>query len=218
MEDYLETEYHIFFMHQKDSRAFNRGAMKNLGFLFTKQLYPDNYKEITFVFNDVDTMPYTKNFLPYETTKGIVKHFYGFHYTLGGIVSIKGEDFEKIGGFPNYWAWGYEDNLLQSRCLNAKLHIDRSIFFPIFDKNILHLPDGLLRHMNQGEFEKGINHIADSLWDIKNIIWTREKEMVHITHFDTLYLPPPPNTYQTRDLSKEKRIGFKSNMTKMRMV
>ena len=40
--------------------------MKNIGFIAMKEKYADNYKDITFVFNDVDTMPYTKNFIDYK--------------------------------------------------------------------------------------------------------------------------------------------------------
>ena len=75
MEDYKKEDYEIHFVHQCDSRPFNRGAMKNVGFLAMKQKYPNEYKNITFVFNDVDTLPYTKNLLPYETVIGKVKHF-----------------------------------------------------------------------------------------------------------------------------------------------
>ena len=67
--------------------------MKNIGLLVIKDLYPNDYKNINLVFNDVDTMPFTKNFLNYFTKPNIVKHFYGFRNTLGGIVSIMANDF-----------------------------------------------------------------------------------------------------------------------------
>ena len=129
MEDYSNNDYQILYIHQCDQRNFNRGGMKNIGFLFIKDKYPNNYKDITFVFNDVDTMPKRKNMIQYETTHRKIKHFYGYNYTLGGIVSIKGSDFEKLNGFPNYWAWGYEDNALQQRAKYNNIFIDRSEFY-----------------------------------------------------------------------------------------
>jgi hypothetical protein len=48
-----EPSYEIFFVHQQDKRTFNRGAMKNIGFLAMKERYPKTYGDITFVFNDV---------------------------------------------------------------------------------------------------------------------------------------------------------------------
>lgn len=147
-ESNLIDDYEVYFSHQCDARAFNRGATKNIGFLSIKEKYPNDYKNITFVFNDIDTIPFASIF-DYETVPGIVKHFYGFDYALGGIVSLNGSDFEAINGFPNFWGWGMEDNVLQKRCEKIGLKIDRSQFFPIGNPNILHLFDGVQRIINR---------------------------------------------------------------------
>jgi len=152
LEDIEPTDYDIFYIHQTDTRSFNRGAMKNIGFLYVKDKYPDTYKDITLVFNDIDTMPKVKNYFDYETETGVIKHLYGFTYTLGGIVSIKASDFEKMNGFPNFWAWGYEDNALQRRAEFYKVVIDRSKMCKIGDTNITHLTDELSKHVNKDEF------------------------------------------------------------------
>ena len=172
--DYSPGSYKIWYIHQCDSRDFNRGAMKNIGFLVAKQKYPNDYKNITLVFNDVDTMPFNKNFLNYETTHGNVKHFYGYDFALGGIVSMTGYDFESINGYPNLWGWGFEDNALQVRVQKANnLTIDRSKFYSILDKNILQLTDGVTRIVNRSEFDlyyhntkEGINSIRDLDYNI----------------------------------------------------
>lgn len=185
LEDYGKENYEIFFAHQCDERDFNRGAMKNLGFIAMKEKYADNYNDITFVFNDVDTMPYTKNFLNYETTHGNIKHFYGFNYTLGGIVSIKGSDFEKVNGFPNFWAWGYEDNMFQERVLKNGLKIDRNQFYPLMDKNILQNKDGLERIVNRKEYDRFIGNTTDGIQTITDIVYEIDDTNINITNFKT---------------------------------
>ena len=82
LEDYDTESYKIFYIQQDDERPFNRGAIKNMGFLYVKHLYPNNYKNITLVFNDIDTVPYCKNILNYETELGKIKHFFGYKFAL----------------------------------------------------------------------------------------------------------------------------------------
>jgi len=169
--------------------------------LYARSLYPDDYKNITFVFNDVDTMPYSKDLINYETTQGNVKHFYGYHFSLGGIVSITGADFEKTNGFPNYWAWGYEDNAFQMRVTAANLNIDRTQFYPILDKNILQLKHGITRIVNRGEFDRYVDETKyqnnyDGIYTISNIsnIYDENTQFLNITNFDTPIAEKPELT------------------------
>ena len=156
-----KDDYEIYFSHQCDARTFNRGAIKNIGFIAAKNKYPEHYRDITFIFNDVDTIPFTKIF-DYETTHGVVKHYYGFKYALGGIVVMKGADFERTNGFPGFWGWGMEDNVLQKRCEAVGLTIDRSVFYNIGSPEILQLFDGISRIISKkdpwrGEHDDGVD-------------------------------------------------------------
>jgi hypothetical protein len=187
LEDIPASDYKIYFVQQCDTRDFNRGAIKNIGFYAMKNKYPNDYKNITFVFNDVDTIPHNKNLLDYNTEFGVIKHFYGHTNTLGGIVSIKGSDFEKTLGYPNFWAWGYEDNMLQIRAIQAGLTIDRSQFYKIGDPNILQLNEAVTRIVNRNEFNRYINNTQEGFSTIKNIIYDIDEinKFVHVINFDT---------------------------------
>lgn len=187
MEDYKKSDYRIFFVEQKDMRDFNRGALKNIGFLAMKKKYPLDYKKITFVFNDIDTFPYKKGLLNYRTKCGYVKHFFGFENTLGGIFSITGEDFESVGGFPNFWTWGYEDNVIQNKILkNSSITIDRSNFYPIFDHKIVHMTDSLKRiiNLNQVTDKDIVIEQNNNMWSINNLQYKTIETMIYVTHFD----------------------------------
>ena len=183
--DMEPSSYEIFFSQQSDNRLFNRGAMKNIGFIAMKQKYPNTYKNITFVFNDVDTMPFTKNFLPYETKNGTIKHFYGFHFALGGIVSVNGGDFEIMNGFPNFWSWGYEDNELQRRANLHEINVDRSVFYPLFDKRIIFLQDGFNRVVDDTEKIRYFFKTTEGLRDITHLQFEIENDVIHVNSFNT---------------------------------
>lgn len=174
LEDH--DDYEIFFAHQCDARTFNRGAVKNIGFIAVKNKYPEHYKDITFIFNDVDTIPFTKIF-DYETTHGVVKHYYGYKHSLGGIIVMKGSDFERTNGFPCFWGWGMEDNALQKRCDKVGLTIDRSVFYNIGSPEILQLFDGITRIISKkdpwrGEHDDGV----DGLYTIKQLQYTIDEK------------------------------------------
>ena len=193
LEDYDPSSYVLLYIQQDDKLSFNRGAMKNIGFLYIKQAYPENYKNITLVFNDVDTLPYRKNLLDYETEEGTIKHFFGFTFALGGIFSIKGSDFEKIDGFPNYWQWGFEDNVINKRALEYNIKIDRSQFYKVGTHKILHFCDAMNKLMNrntlQNQFDKNFKE-KDGISKLQNVNFEKDKEnIVHVTHFEGLYSP-----------------------------
>uniref|UniRef100_A0A6C0EWG4 Galactosyltransferase C-terminal domain-containing protein n=1 Tax=viral metagenome TaxID=1070528 RepID=A0A6C0EWG4_9ZZZZ len=182
-----QDDYEIYFVHQTDSRPFNRGAIKNIGFLAMKSKYPNDYKNITFIFNDVDTLPFHKIF-DYKTTPGVVKHYYGFDTSLGGIVVIKGGDFEKTNGYPNFWGWGMEDSALQSRCENNNIQIDRSVFYPIGSPEILQLFDGVSRLVSSRDTQRLKNDIGqDGIATIHSLNYT----------IDATSLCPDDNVYVT---------------------
>jgi hypothetical protein len=198
--NYLSTimdgrnDYELFFSHQCDVRSFNRGGVKNIGFLAIKAKYPNDYKDITFVFNDIDTVPFSTIF-DFETVPGVVKHFYGFKYALGGIVALKGSDFEATNGYPNFWGWGLEDNVLQSRCEKIGLTIDRSQFFPIGNPNIIHLFDGVTRVINRKDpWRASHDDGIDGLRTINKLEYTIDTDSanpldnIHVVSSDKIFV------------------------------
>ena len=187
LEDYNINDYKIFFVNQCDNNVFNRGAMKNIGFLVIKNLYPNDYKNINFIFNDIDTLPYKKNLLNYETKQGVIKHYYGFQFALGGIFSIKGQDFEKINGFPNIWGWGLEDNELNNRAKNKGIIIDRNQFYKINNHNILHIFDSESKIISKQTPWYYKDKVLDNLFDIKNLNYKIENNFINVLNFETKY-------------------------------
>ena len=218
MEDYNLTDYEIYYIHQCDKRSFNRGAMKNIGFFVLKEKYPEHYKNITLVFNDVDTIPYKKNLLNYETNNNIVKHFYGYEFALGGIVSIKANDFERINGFPNFWGYGYEDNVLNGRVLFNNMTIDRTQFYKINSSEIIQFKDiNTIKQVNKNEVINYKNkNIKDNLREINNLNYKIENNIennniiennqfiVNVNNFNTLL--QCNNNFIDFDVKKQNKV------------
>ena len=218
LEDYNENDYEIYYSHQLEDKPFSRGGTKNIGFLVIKNKYPNDYKNITFVFNDIDTIPYEKNILNYITKKGIVKHFFGFTYTLGGIFSIVGADFEKCNGFPNLYGWGMEDNAMNDRVIKNNIIIDRSVFYSIKSKKIINFmndPRRIINNKDPSNYKK--RQLVDNLNNIKNLEYNivanqenrlknNNKEfMINITKYRTLE-NPLNQEYYIQDVSKSGKV------------
>jgi hypothetical protein len=217
LADSAETEpYEIYFAHQYDYRPFNRGAMKNIGFLALKDKYPTAYRNITFIFHDVDTWPASKGLINYTTKPGVVKHFYGYKFALGGMFAIKGGDFEKSKGFPNFWGWGIEDNVMNDRCLASGLTIDRSEFYNIEDKRIARAFDGFKRIISRRDSLTYKQSGCDDITDLKNIKWNFHNEFINVKHFECRTTPNdqifvPIDIRNTTKLIVPKSYEFRRN-------
>ena len=222
LEDYDKNDYEIYYSFQNDDRPFNRGATKNIGFIALKNKYINNYKNITFVFNDVDTVPYKKNVLNYITKQGTIKHFFGFTFALGGIVSITGADFEKIGGFPNNWGWGFEDNALNDRALKNNIIIDRTTFFHIKSSEILQIRTSEIRTISNNENIKYYKNVLNETYhNVNNLNYTLDEDntnnnefIINITNFTTLN-NPKNSTYFNHDVSKSNKIPINAKKYKI---
>lgn len=202
LEDIPDSDYEIYYINQSDKKPFNRGGIKNIGFIAMREKYPDDYKNITFIFNDIDTMPSSKNLFDYSTTRGIIKHFYGYDHTLGGIVSVNGNDFETMNGFPNFWGWGLEDNGLAERANLHKIKIDRSNFYKYDDPMIININNDSTRlHSKEQIWRANVRNFA-GISHIKNITYTYNVDMVIVTNFETEINPYNDTYYEGKNYAK----------------
>ena len=200
LEDISQNEYRIYIVHQADTRPFNRGALRNIGFLEGKKEFPDTYREIDFVFHDLDNLIGEKNLVEFTTKNNEVNHIYGNYKVgnLGGIFVMKGADYEKSGGYPNFWGWGWEDDLLTHRCREANLTVICNTF-SLRDTRMVHLDytancPAILKNMNtfneMAVKERLVRNIriADGLFSLKNINVSRKNvapsvEMINVSAF-----------------------------------
>jgi len=164
-----------------------------------KRKYPLHYKDITFIFHDVDTHPSVAGMIDYTTVTGVVKHYYGYDFALGGIFAIKGGDFERSLGFPNFWGWGLEDNVIQERCLKIGLTIDRSQFYQMRDPRIIRAFDGYQRIISKRDTVVYKRETPDNLMTLKGINWQVQDEFINITHFKC-GMDPEQQEYATHDI------------------
>ena len=219
LSDIPKKDYKILLVHQNDKRGFNRGAIKNIGFMYVRHLYPATYQTMTIVFNDVDTMPRKKGYVDYNTKPGVIRHYCGFTFTLGGIVCINAGDFEKLNGFPNLWAWGFEDNMLQHRANAAGIQIDRSVFCDYKtdganNEHFISLYSGDIRTVNQAEFSRYMRGTREGINTIGQIMYTNTWaemgipaiENMMVLNVNTFNTGVNENVEQRKDHSLQKSI------------
>jgi hypothetical protein len=99
-----------------------------------------------------------------------------------------------INGYPNFWGWGMEDAILQKRCEQYNLTINRNDFYPIGSPEILHLFDGISRIINKKETKESKNYnTIDGLKTIHKLNYTIDNDStnpldnIHIIQNDKLF-------------------------------
>ena len=131
----------IHVIEQGDDQPFNRGILLNAGFNIVTSGYPHNNLDGAhghdmdndiFVFHDVDLLPNLTLLKQYGNPPPIHLAVDGYRYVAnpkkgmdkrtGGILSMSGEQFRSINGYPNdYWGWGGEDDELGRRMVATGL-------------------------------------------------------------------------------------------------
>ena len=182
----------LLFVHQKDNRLFNRGAMKNIGAIHIRRLFPHSWESINLVFHDIDTLPMKHVEFSYSTPAGVIAHYYGAAGILGGIVVIKAADFMAIGGFPNIWGWGYEDNALYDRAVKRGLRIDCTDRVHLRDFSAMCRLDAkdYVKTISERDIELYRRGKSDSIYDVRELKMIERGHMLDVMSFNTLHAHP----------------------------
>lgn len=121
----FNIDAHFYIIHQINPGEFNRGALKNIGFLEVCKTNPNDL----FIFHDVDTYPTYWGSIPYHTKKGEINRpvINSSSENLGLICCCYKNEFEKTNGFANYWGWGAEDGALYHRAKKNGIPIQEGV-------------------------------------------------------------------------------------------
>ena len=121
-----DIQFQIFIIGQDNDGIFNRGLLKNIGFDYVYQNYPQD--GAYYAFHDVDILP-NGSLLSYHDPGNYIVHRYGYDFCLGCMFLTNADNFIIANGFPNdYWGYGMEDCTLQMRFLHHHIEINRTIF------------------------------------------------------------------------------------------
>ncbi|XP_041354628.1 beta-1,4-N-acetylgalactosaminyltransferase bre-4-like [Gigantopelta aegis] len=177
-------EYMIFVVEQSPVSVFNRGMVKNIGFVEARRLCDFD----CYIFHDVDLLPldyrntYTCSEMPRHHAASIDR----FNYTLpyrnifGGVVSFRRDMFEKVNGYSNmYVGWGGEDDDLATRVQLNGMNIERYPMEISRYKNLRHAKDKPNKERMQ-LLESSYKRMKTD--GINSLIYTR-----HLMEFRQLY-------------------------------
>jgi hypothetical protein len=117
--------YRVFIVEQENGLPFNRGAIKNIGFVLGHEA--SDYT----CFHDIDYLPVWADYSWSDTPVCIIwhgaetrplstKHPQSLRHKIedfhGGVVLTPNALFEQVDGYANtYWGWGWEDSDLKCR-------------------------------------------------------------------------------------------------------
>jgi len=144
-----QIDCRVIVVEQSKGKAFNRGALKNVGFLFIES-------ETDYVcFHDVDYLPIWADYSwverptpilwhgaeyrpahPGQGKTGVIKH--NLELFFGGVLLVPNDQFRQVNGYANdYWGWGPDDSDLQNRFNSASIALGRRkcTFKPLYHDN-----------------------------------------------------------------------------------
>lgn len=120
----------IIIAEQGDTEAFDRGAVKNAGFLqAVRQLKLKDTD--TVCFHDVDVMPGDRVEYP-DCQPNEIRHLYGHEHCLGGVVCMTVGDFRRMNMFAHWTSWGREDTELMEQAKRLQVFVNHTQFVPRF--------------------------------------------------------------------------------------
>ena len=133
MKDFLAKKCDPFLIvvseQSDDSRAFNRGAMKNIGYLEAKAHIGELFREAIYVNQDIDVLPNSQECIYAIPDENTIYNPYGVQHCLAKIHIQSAKMMETTNGYPNnYWAWGLEDVCVQARADTHGFKTDRTHF------------------------------------------------------------------------------------------
>jgi hypothetical protein len=184
-------DYDIFVIEQLGDAPFNRGKIKNSGFVIAQ-----DYAWVCF--HDVDLVPISNSdySIPCMPTrlchatsksKAIMDTI-----NLGGVILFLPDHFIQANGYNNdYWGWGFEDNDLTHRCVNLGLEIElRTAIYDHLPEQIATGPDELYA-ANKRNFSK-LDFVGNGLNTLEFKIAYREQRETHLHVYVDIGTPEWP--------------------------